>query len=152
MKTNFKISLGIGLMFLIFTQSIEAQILQTRSEILETYGTPFCSGTSENDESYLFYKIPVTTEASGTYKQRKVFLFKKSDSGEEICYKFKILEPASETIYNEISFNRNLVETGEKQWKDYSRGIVYRLEEKNGICEITARYDNDVDLVKVYKF
>lgn len=81
MKFNFQLSFGIGLLFLIFAQTTQAQILQTRSEIMETYGSPFCSGTSENDESYLFYKIPVTTENSGTYHQRKVFLFKNQITG-----------------------------------------------------------------------
>lgn len=152
MKSNFQLSFGIGLLFLIFAQTNQAQILQTRSEIMETYGSPFCSGTSENDESYLFYKIPVTTENSGTYHQRKVFLFKKSDNGEEICFKWKILEPATETNFNILSFNRNLVQTGEREWKDYGKGIVYKLEEKKGVCKITANFENEADLVKVYKF
>lgn len=151
MKKDFTRFLGIGLLFLIFSQAADAQILQTRSEIIETYGTPFHSGISESGENYLYYKFPVTTKNSGTYHQRRVLFFKKFNNGAEMCYKWKILEPSSEIKSNVSSFTRNLVQIGDMEWKDYGKGIVYNVETVNGVCSITAWYDNKVELAKVYK-
>ena len=150
MKTIFKL-LGAGLLVLFFNQTAEAQILQTHNEILEAYGTPFHEGVTEEGEKFLYYKIPVRTETSGVYSQRKVMFFKKSDDGTEICYKWKVLEPSSELKLNITSFNRNLVQIGDKKWKDYGKSIVYELQKVNGVCAITAWYDSEVELAKVYK-
>ena len=152
MKKNFKFILGIAFLFLIWGQTAEAQILQTKSEVLESYGTPFYSGTSEDGEDFLFYKIPITTENSGTYYQRRVLFFKKSADGTETCYKFKIIEPSTETPFNISSFSRNLVQVDDMQWKDYGKGIIYKMEESQGACKITAWFDNEVELARVYKF
>jgi len=152
MKAKFTIWTGIGLVFFLFGQPTEAQILQSKSEVIEVYGTPFSSGTTKKGENYLYYKIPMTTKSSGTYNQGKVMFFKKEENGNEYCYRFKVLEPSSETLYNITSFNRDLVQTGESEWKDFARGITYHLEEDNGVCKIQAWYDNEVDLVRVYKF
>ncbi|MCM4160968.1 hypothetical protein FHG64_06080 [Antarcticibacterium flavum] len=152
MKTNLSLTFVIGfLMFAFSHTTAQAQILNTKSDIINTHGTPFCSGISENGDPYLYYKYPVTTKSSGTFDQRKVLFFKENENGEEICYKWKILEPASETKYNMFSFSRDLVQTDEMQWKDFGKSIIYDMEEKNGVCRITARYDNEVSLVKTYK-
>lgn len=151
MKKNYKIFLGLGLLMLMFSHSLNAQILQTKSEIIKSYGTPFCSGIAENGDNYMYYKFPVTTDNSGTYNQRRVLFLKKGEDGVETCYKMKILEPSSETAHNISSFTRNLVNTGENQWTDHAKGIVYKVEDKRGICSITAWYDNQVGLAKVYK-
>lgn len=152
MKTSRNLIFGIGIVFLFFNTSLKAQILQTQSEIIQSYGTPFCSGIAKNGDNFLLYKIPVTTEASGTYSQRKILFFKKSEDGWEVCYKFKILEPSSETANNISSFSRDLVPIKDYQWKDYSRGITYNINEGKGVCQITAEFENDPGLVKVYKF
>lgn len=151
MKTHFKLLLATGLLFFTFTTSTNAQILQTQEEIIETYGEPFSSGISKQGEKYMFYKIPVTTEASGTYNQGWVLYLKTFSDGSEVCHKFKIVEPTSETIYNINSFNRDLVQTDDMRWKDYAKGITYTLKEVKGVCLITAEYDNEVNLAKVYK-
>lgn len=152
MKRNIKFLLGIGVMFLFLVPRVEAQILQTQSEVIKEYGEPFSSGVTKKGENYLFYKIPITTKSSGTYNQGKVLYFKTGDDGTETCYKFKVIEPNTETASNEASFTRHLVEVGEREWKDHAKGIVYKLEEVKGVCKITAWYDNSVDLVKIYKF
>lgn len=151
MKTHFKLLLATGLLFFIFIAGINAQILQTQEEIIETYGEPFSSGISKQGEKYLFYKIPVTTEASGTYNQGWVLYLKTLSSGSEVCYKFKIVEPTSETIYNINAFNRDLVQADDMKWKDHARGITYTVKEVKGVCLITAEYNNEVSLAKVYK-
>lgn len=151
MKTKFTLFTAAGLLFLIFGQAADAQILQTRSEVIETLGTPFSSGISEAGETYLYYKTPVRTKTSGTYNQRKVLFFKKFEDGNETCYKWQILEPSSEAKQNMLSFTRNLVQIGDMQWKDYGKGIVYTMELVKGVCSITAKYDEEVALAKVYK-
>ncbi len=151
MKKKFQFIVGIAIMFLFLIPGADAQILQTQEEIIETYGEPFSSGISKQGENYLFYKIPVTTEASGTYNQGWVLYIKTFSNGSEICYKFKIVEPTSETIYNINSFNRDLVQTDDMKWKDHARGITYTVKEVKGVCLITAEYENDVSLAKVYK-
>lgn len=152
MKTQLKYLLGVGLMILSFSITTQAQILQTQEEIIKNYGEPFHSGVTEHGENFLFYKIPVTTKASGTYNQRRVLFFKDFGDGSEICYKFKIIEPSSETNYNISSFSKDLVQTSDSQWKDYGKGIIYEVKEVKGVCLITAEYDNEVGLVRVYKF
>ena len=150
MKTRIQLFVGVTLLFLMFSLETSAQILQTRSELIETYGTPFSAGITEEGEHYLFYKIPVTTVNSGTYLQRKVLFF-KGDDADATCYKWKIIEPSTETRFNISSFKENLVQTGNMEWKDYGKGIVYKVKEFNGVCKITASYDNEVALAKVYK-
>lgn len=152
MKTKFKFLLGIGIMFLFLIPTSEAQILQSKSDVIKEYGTPFSSGVNKKGETYLFYKIPITTKTSGTYNQGRIIYFTTGEDGTEYCHKFKIIEPTTETAFNEISFNRDLVQIADRQWKDYGKGIIYTLEEVKGICKITAAYDNSVDLVRVYKF
>lgn len=151
MKAKLKILLGVGLLFLLFQQTAEAQILQSKIEILKNYGEPFSEGVTKGGENYLFYKIPVTTKNSGTYEQRRVMFFKKGEDGTETCYRWKIIEPSSETIYNVSAFSRDLVQIGDMQWKDYGKGIIYEVKEVKGVCKITAWYDNKVDLAKAYK-
>lgn len=151
MNSYFKPFLGI-LFIIIFIQAGNAQILHNRSEVIKTYGEPFYSGTTKNGETFFYYKIPVNTQTSGVYDQRWVLFFKKSNNGTEVCYKYKIIEPATETVYNISSLTRNLVQIDEMKWKDFGRGIIYEIEEVKGICKITAKYDNEVSLAKVYKF
>ena len=152
MKTNYKFLLGIGIMFLFLIPKAEAQILQTQSEVIKEYGEPFSSGVTKKGENYLFYKIPITTSSSGSYNQGKVLYFRTGEDGTETCYKFKIIEPTTETAYNEASFTRDLVQVGDREWKDFAKGIIYKLEEVKGVCKITAWYENEVGLAKVYKF
>ncbi|UJH92859.1 hypothetical protein LZ575_10835 [Antarcticibacterium sp. 1MA-6-2] len=86
MKTKIITLLGMGFLLLSFQQNVNAQILQTKSEILKDYGEPFSEGVTKSGENYLFYKIPVTTKNSGTYEQRRVIFLKKGDDGTETCY------------------------------------------------------------------
>ncbi|QED38977.1 hypothetical protein FK178_15190 [Antarcticibacterium arcticum] len=152
MKTKFQFIAGVVLMFLFLIPGAQAQILQEKSDVIKEYGEPFSSGVTKSGENYLFYKMPVTTKASGTYNQGRVLYFKTFSDGSEVCYKFKVVEPLSETIYNITSFTRNLVQIEDMQWKDYAKGIVYNIKEVKGVCLITAEYDNEVSLAKVYKF
>ena len=152
MKKKFQIIAGIAILFLFLIPEAKAQILQSKSDVIKEYGEPFSEGISKSGENYLFYKIPITTKASGTYHQGKVLYFKTFSDGNELCYKFKVVEPKSETIYNITSFNRDLVQTDELQWKDFARGITYGVKEVKGVCLITAEFDNEVSLAKVYKF
>ncbi len=139
-------------MFLFLIPGAQAQILQEKGDVIKEYGEPFSAGVTKSGENYLFYKMPVTTKASGTYNQGRVLYFKTFSDGSEVCYKFKVVEPISETIYNITSFTRDLVQIEDMQWKDYARGIVYNIKEVKGVCLITAEYDNEVSLAKVVKF
>ncbi len=152
MKTNTQLLALIAVISLFISHTTQAQILQTKSEIIEAYGEPFSAGVTKDGENFLYYKIPITTKNSGTYQQCRVMFFKTNSDGSETCYKWKILEPKSEMNYNISSFTNDLVEIGDMKWKDFDRGIFYQIEEKNGACKITAWYDNEASLVRVYKF
>jgi len=152
MKTSFQFIVSLAILFLFVLPQAQSQILQTQEDVIKEYGEPFSSGVTKSGENYLFYKMPVTTKASGTYNQGRVMYFKTFKDGSEVCYKFKVVEPTSETNYNVTSFTRDLVQTDERQWRDFARGIVYNIKEVKGICLITAEFDNDVSLAKVYKF
>jgi hypothetical protein len=64
------------------------------------------------------------------------------DDGSEICYLWKIIEPSSETNSNVAHYKSKFVETDYMQWKDYERNIIYDIVVKDGICIITAWWDN----------
>ena len=109
MKTKFHFIVVFGILLMFLITGAEAQILQSKGDVIEEYGEPFSAGITKSGENYLFYKMPVTTKASGTYNQGRILYFKTFSNGDEVCYKFKIVEPTSETIYNITSFTRDLV-------------------------------------------
>lgn len=153
MKTQIKNWLCTGLVLFLFAPFADAQILQSRDQVIKEYGEPFCQGVTENGDNYLYYKIPVSTETSGQYLQRKVLYFKEFRDGTQTCYKWKIIEPSTEAGYNISSFTRQLVQLEDMKWKDYGKGIIYGMEVNSEVCKITAQYDEgDTALAKaVYK-
>lgn len=151
MKTKIQLLICSGLFLFLFAPVAEAQILQTREQVLESYGEPFSSGVSRSGENYMFYKVPVKTETSGTFYQCKVLYFKPFANGSETCYKWKIIEPASEAPDNISSFTRQLVQLDDLKWKDFDKGIIYEMEVGEKACKIIAKYDGEAALAKVYK-
>ena len=58
MKPNFKLAIGIGLLFLIASFSANAQILQTRADVINTYGEPFHEGVTRMGKTFYSIKFP----------------------------------------------------------------------------------------------
>lgn len=152
MKTQLKLWISTGLFLFLFAPLADAQILQSRDQVIKEYGEPFCQGVTETGDSYLYYKIPTTTKTSGKYLQRKVLFFKKFKDGTETCYKWKIIEPSSEAGVNISSFSRQLVQLDDLKWKDHDKGIIYGMQVNSEVCKITAQYDEgNAALARVYK-
>lgn len=106
----------------------QAQLLETKSEIIAEYGQDYETGTTNSGRNYIIYELETTTEISGTYTLAKVFYFTELDDGEEICTLWKQLEPSSETNYNVSLLRDNYVEIDDMQWKDYENGVIYEIE------------------------
>jgi hypothetical protein len=137
-----KIKTILGLTFLFGLQTAKAQLFQSRSDIISKDGYGYTTGVTDDGTKYIRYDKEKNTKASGSYTQVKVIYFTKLDDGSEICYLWKIIEPSSETNSNVAHYKSKFVETDYMQWKDYERNIIYDIVVKDGICIITAWWDN----------
>lgn len=142
LKTILKITVS-GILLSVFSISSNAQILQSRSEIIKERGYDYESGVTDSGTKYIYYDEETSTEQSGSYIRRKVFYFASLDDGTEYCQYWKILEPASETNPNVAYFKKRMVEVGKMKWKDYETNVLYTIEVAEGFCVITAWYDTD---------
>lgn len=142
MQTKIKTIVGLTVFFLFGFQTARAQLFQTRSDIISKEGYGYTIGVTDDGTKYIRYDKEMNTKASGSYTQAKVIYFTKLDDGREICYMWKILEPSSETNSNVAYYKSKFVETAYMQWKDYEINVIYDIVVKDGICVITAWYDN----------
>ena len=142
MKSKIKLILGLTFLLCLCSQSIKAQIFQTRAEIIKDKGYGYTAGVADDGTKYIYYENELNTNASGNYTQRRVIYFTKLDDGTEICFSWKILEPSSETNSNVAYYKSKYVEVAYMQWKDYERNIIYDIVVKDGLCIITAWWDN----------
>ena len=124
------------------SQTIKAQIFQTREDIIKENGYSYTSGVTDDGTKYIYYNKELNTKASGKYTHRKAIYFMKLDNGSEICYMWKILEPSSETNSNVAYYKSKYVEIAYMQWKDYERNIIYDIVVEDGFCVITAWWDD----------
>lgn len=122
--------------------NVQAQIFQTKADVIEELGTNYESGVTDDGTDYLVYEQEFTTDASGTYTRYKAFYFVELEDGTEVCNMWKISEPSSETNPTVAYFKDKFVEVGYMQWKDYETEIVYDVEVDDGVCLVTAWYDN----------
>jgi hypothetical protein len=141
MKTKIKKMLVVTCL-LLGLQTVTAQIGKSRTDIIKDEGYNYTSGVTDDGIKYITYEKSVSTNASGNYTQTKAIYFTKLDDGTEICYMWKILEPASETNNNVAYYKKKYIETAYMQWKDYEISIIYDIVVKDGLCIITAWYDN----------
>jgi len=142
MKSKIKLIVGLTFLLCLGSQTIKAQIFQTRADIIKENGYGYTSGVTDDGTKYIYYDKELNTNASGKYTQRKVIFFMKLDNGSEICYMWKILEPSSETNSNVAYYKSKFVEIAYMQWKDYEINIIYDIVVEDGICVITAWWDN----------
>lgn len=131
------------LLFTISSQTVFAQIGQTRADIIEDKGTNYEAGITDDGTKYIVYKKVFTTEPSGTFTRHKVIYFIILDNGKEVCHIWKHLEPASETNTNVAYFKKNMVEIDYMTWKDYETNIIYEIKVDEGLCVTTVSYDFD---------
>lgn len=142
MKSKNKLILVLTIFLCLGIQTTKAQIFQTRADIIKENGNGYRSGEADDGTKYIYYEKELNTKASGNYTQRKVMYFMKLHNGSEICYMTKILEPSSETNSNVSFFKNKFVEISYMQWKDYVTSIIYDMVVEDGVCIITAWWDN----------
>jgi|JI61114DRNA_FD_contig_81_890724_length_643_multi_2_in_0_out_0_1 hypothetical protein len=142
MKSKMKLIVGLTFLLCLGTQPIKAQLFQTRADIIKEEGYGYSTGVTDDGTKYIYYDKEQNTNASGNYTQRKIMYFMNLDNGSEICYLWKILEPSSETNSNVAFFKSKYVEVAYMQWKDYELNIIYDIVVEDGICIITAWWDN----------
>ena len=133
MKNTTKLLLGLSLMILSCTNA-QAQLTQTRAEVITSFGFPTATGTTEDGTPYIYYDKNITTVASGQYLQRKAMFFTTADDGNQICYMWKVLEPSTETNWNVNYYKSQYVEIGNMRYKDFEHNIIYDLDVKDGLC------------------
>lgn len=141
-ETTLRVIAGLSFLLLVGLNFVNAQILQTRSEIIQNEGWDYTSGVADDGTKYIYYSKTVYTQASGEYVQGRAFYFITLDDGSEVCFMKKIVEPSSETNPNVAYLKSKLVEVGYMQWKDYENSIIYDVEVEDGLCIIMAWYDN----------
>jgi hypothetical protein len=142
MKSNIKQILGLIVFIVLTSLNAKAQLFQTRSEIIKDKGYNYTTGITDDGTKYIRYDTETRTNASGNYTMTKVMYFMNLDNGKEICYMWKILEPSSETNSNVAYYKSKYVEVAYMQWKDYENNVIYDIVSKDGICIITAWWDN----------
>lgn len=137
---NIKLLL-IVLMIGIIWNPVQAQLLETKSDIIEEYGQDYETGTSDAGREYIIYELEITTEISGTYTLAKVFFFTEMEDGEKICTLWKQLEPSSETNYNITLLKDKYVQIDDLKWKDFEYGVIYEIEvDRENSIVITSIY------------
>lgn len=127
----------------IITLSSSAQIGQSRPDIIAEYGQDYEIGETEDGVKYIRYQKNYTTEQSGTYTQVKAIYFFEADDGTNICHRWLIIEPSSETNSWVKFLKKEMVETGYLEWKDYENNILYKIEIEDGFCVLKAEFDFD---------
>lgn len=118
-----------------------AQIGQNRQAIIAEYGDQYESGETDDGTPYISYEKSFTTEQSGTYTQIKALYFLEADDGSNICYKWILIEPSSETNAWVKYLNKEMVKIGYLKWKDYETNINYQLNVEDDYCLLKVAYD-----------
>lgn len=120
---------------------MKAQLFQTREDIINEFGPEYGTGVTDEGNNYIFYHKKVRTDASGIYIQTQAIYFVKHADGTEVCYKWKIFEPSSETNSNVAQCKSKFVEIGDMRWKDYENSIIYDIYVEDETCIITSLGD-----------
>ncbi|KAF5040473.1 hypothetical protein DSECCO2_533100 [anaerobic digester metagenome] len=122
--------------------TVFAQLGFTKAEIIRAYGNDYAFSVLDNGEPYMVYKKQAYSASSGVYTQVMGLYFVTPSSGEPVCYLWKIFLPDTETNANIIYYNNTFPVIGNTRWKDYTLGVIYDIEVKDGWCIISAWYDN----------
>lgn len=119
------------------------QLFQSREEIIRNnVGVSFKTDFTKDGNRFMYYEKPMKSNASGNYNLYKAMYFLNLENGSEICVKWSVIEPASETNSNVAYFKKKYVEIGYMRWKDYENNIIYDIEVKDGMCIVTAWWDD----------
>lgn len=128
----------------IFVSQSNAQIFQTKAEIIKKEGTDYNTGVSDQGIEFISYYKPKESESSGKFTQAKAYYFFERD-GVEICNRYIIFEPSSETNSNVAMMKKSgLVEIDYMQWKDYENDILYIISVNDGYCKFDAMWNHDL--------
>ena len=136
--------IALPIIILLITLSSKAQLLMSKTDVTEEYGDDYKTGTTDDGKDYIFYEKELETDASGKYIQQKVIYFVELAEGEKFCNAWKIIEPSSEanSVVNHI-MDEGLVKVDNMQWKDYETNILYHVKVDEGLCILTAIYDEE---------
>ena len=118
--------------------SSTAQLAVTKADIIAEFGYDYQSGIADDGTPYIYYERSMETVQSGVYTQVKAMYFFTTETGETLCYMWKVFEPDTETNYNVSYYNNQYVKIGSMKWKDYRTGVVYSIHVAEGLCVITA--------------
>lgn len=143
MKLKIKKIAGLTLLLILSFQSVKAQLFQTRAAIINEFGNDYTTGLTDDGETkYITYEKTLNTKVSGSFTQTRVFYFTTLDGGTEFCFMWKIIDPSSETNSNVAFYKSKYVEVDYMQWKDYEKSVIYDIVVKDGLCIISAWFDN----------
>ena len=135
---------ALPIVFFLAAFSSKAQLLMKKTDVIEEYGDDYKTGTTDDGINYIFYEKELETAASGKFIQERVIYLLELDNGKKICSMWEIFQPSSETnsVVKHLK-NQGLVEIGSMQWKDYETNTLYDVKVDEGLCIVTATYDED---------
>lgn len=131
----------LSITLLCFTPQVHSQLLASYEACILNYGTPDGTGSTKDGDPYIYYDTAVTTDASGTFIQRKAMYFMKDKDGELFCFAWKLLEPKSEVNSNVAFYNSKFVKIGKMEWEDYETKIIYKVYVEDDLCLTEVWYD-----------
>lgn len=143
MHLLFKLFLGIVFLQLVTSKYVNAQIFNTRADIINEHGKAYTAGVSEDGFKYLIYVKNVRTKSGRSYDQTTVYYFVTAKDKTEICHRWKKVVPSSETNIWVKALKESYVELSDTMWKDYENNIVYGMDVKNGSCIVQAEFRVD---------
>lgn len=143
MHTKFNLFLGVAAFFLMGLQTASAQIFQTKTNIIQKYGSDYTAHTANDNTKYITYNDEIETEDRGTFTQTIAMYFVELDDKTEMCYMFKIFVPETEINTLKSYIRENLVQTDTAEWKDYDNKMLYQITTGAGLCVLTVVYNED---------
>lgn len=146
MKLQLKCIILLILVF--FGIKLDAQVLRSKSEVIELKGNEYTSGFTKEGNEYLLFTQVGEDKYGDTYPYAEQYIFYELENMEEpICIIKKIFEPSS--MINEIVpiLKRDYAELSYLKFKDYETNMIYKVDlleiDDTKYCTITIYFDKN---------
>jgi hypothetical protein len=117
-----------------------AQLGNTKAEIVEQYGTNYTSDrTSDDNILYILYDIPINQGTENEYMRGKVFYFQEVNETLQ-CHLFANIDPINQINMWVKHLNSKYVPSGDMRWLDYTDYSVCTIQVDEGIVSVLWKY------------
>jgi hypothetical protein len=118
-----------------------AQIFESRANIISEHGEPFEEGKTDFYTS-ITYITEYNLEGIEPFSRIKTIYFFPSD-GEEICYAYKVYDPISHLESTIDYCNKHYRRLSDIKWRDPETSMVYLVGTYEEFCTIIVRWGED---------